>query len=92
MVTPRYSHAAVLLDDGRVLLVGGLDAETLTATTSLEVFDPHTLTFEAVGSLGVPRWQPAAVKTCLGQVLVTGGTGETAPMVSIELVTLRTPG
>ena len=85
MVTPRYSHAAVLLDDGRVLLVGGLDAETLAATASLEVFDPRTLTFEDVGSLAMARWQPAAAKICSGQVLVTGGTTGTAPTVSAEL-------
>jgi hypothetical protein len=89
MVTPRYSHAAVLLDDGRVLLVGGLDAETLAATASLEVFDPRSLAFEDVGALAVARWQPAAVKTCTGQVLVTGGTSGTAPLVSTEVVSLR---
>ena len=89
MVTPRYAHAAVLLDDGRVLLVGGLDAETLTATSSLEVFDPRTLTFQEAGSLAVARWQPAAARICTGEVLVTGGTSETAATVSTELIVVR---
>lgn len=89
MATPRYSHAAVLLDDGRVLLVGGMDAETLAATASLEVFDPRTLTFEDAGSLAMARWQPAAAKICSGQILVTGGTTGTAPTVSAELIAVN---
>ncbi|HZW00651.1 MAG TPA: kelch repeat-containing protein, partial [Candidatus Deferrimicrobium sp.] len=67
MLSARSGHSATLLDDGRVLIVGGLDSETLGATASIEVFDPGTLTFEAVGSLGMARWQPAATKLCDGR-------------------------
>jgi hypothetical protein len=91
MVTPRYAHAAVLLDDGRVLIVGGMDSESFAATASLEIFDPRTLAFEAVGSLSLARWQPDATKLCDGKVLVTGGSGGTASLVTTELIEVR-PG
>ena len=41
----RWGHAATLLPDGRVLVVGGFYAEPMTA----EVWDPATSTFSPAG-------------------------------------------
>jgi hypothetical protein len=45
---------------------------------------------EEVGSLGMAPCQPAATKLRDGRVLVTGGTGGTAPKVHGELIAMRT--
>jgi hypothetical protein len=86
MVTPRSQHAAVLLSDGRVLVVGGLDDQTLQATASIEIFDPRSATFEEAGSLGVARRQPTATMLCDGKILVTGGTFSAVGLKTAELI------
>jgi hypothetical protein len=86
MVVPRYEHAAVLLDDGRVLIAGGLDLATLAPTASLEIFDPLTDTFEEVGSLGTARTRLAATPLCGRGVLITGGSTSTSAVAAVELV------
>jgi hypothetical protein len=65
----RTGQAAALLNDGRVLLVGG------TANKSAEVFDPHTDSFVSTGDMGTARTggTTATVLTD-GKVLVAGGT------------------
>ena len=53
-------HAAVLLADGRVLIVGGDTAFSgETSLASAEIFDPAALTVTKVGNLGVARERPA---------------------------------
>jgi hypothetical protein len=89
MTVPRYDHAAVVLNDGRVLVIGGMDAQRLQATASLELFDPRAGTFSEIGSLEVARFQPAAARLCDGSILVTGGSGGTAPLASAEIVEVR---
>lgn len=67
MRTPRSGHTATLLDDGKVLLLGG-GAEP-------EVFDPADASFVPTGDMVVPRNGSTAVKLRDGRVLVAGGPG-----------------
>jgi Kelch motif len=68
MNRPRGGHRAVLLEDGRVLIVGG---EQRTA----ELYDPATERFELTGTMGTPRLWPSATLLVNGKVLVAGGLG-----------------
>ena len=51
----RDEHTATLLQDGRVLVVGG-GGEGYASVTSADVYDPSTGTFGRTGSLKVGRW------------------------------------
>jgi hypothetical protein len=61
-------HAAVLLDDGRVLVTGGFDGKKIV--DSAEIFDPTTAVFTLTGSMNSPRSGHTATKLLDGRVLV----------------------
>jgi hypothetical protein len=70
MMTPRFSHTATLLPDGRVLIAGGdiscsLGAPCTLATTG-ELYDPASGTFSAAGAMNTI--QP------VGGILLPNGT------------------
>ncbi|MBN2499334.1 MAG: Ig-like domain repeat protein [Anaerolineales bacterium] len=74
MVVARGIHTATLLDDGRVLVVGGLGNSGDLAGGSAEVFDPATKTWTEVGSLSNGRYGHTATRLLDGRVLVAGGS------------------
>jgi len=78
MAAPRYSHAASILPDGTVLVVGGAHelppSRLPTAASDAEIFDPATGTFRMTGSLLRPRLMPLAVALD-DRVLVLGHLG-----------------
>jgi len=79
----RGSHRAVLLNDGRVLLIGGLDTPPGASTVALdstEIWSPATGKFTRAASMKRPRSAHAAVTLTDGRVLVSGGL--TAPAVN----------
>ncbi len=67
----RFSHAAVLLDNGKVLVSGGA-TENYT-TSSYEIYDPSTNTWETVSSMNQKREGHVMIKLNDGKVLVCGG-------------------
>jgi hypothetical protein len=73
LATGRERATATTLSDGRVLVVGGYDAE---------LWDPDTGAFHPAGDLGHPRWQHTATLLPNGTVLVAGGIGTTTGMGS----------
>ncbi|WP_395845218.1 Kelch repeat-containing protein [Cystobacter fuscus] len=83
MGSVRTEHAATLLADGRVLVVGGTgpSGELVTA----EVYDPATHTWSATGSLAVLRRHHTATLLNDGRVLVVGGTGSSGNVALAEL-------
>ncbi len=68
----RFQHGlaatATLLNDGRVLIVGGQNAQN-----SAELYDPVSGTFVTTGGPAIPRYFHTATLLSDGRVLVTGG-------------------
>jgi hypothetical protein len=75
MTEPRSGHQAVLLRDGRVLVVGGvlLTGGRPAALAYCELFDPATGRWTPTGELGTARAGHQATLLPDGTVLVTGG-------------------
>ncbi len=71
----REAHTATLLDDGRVLVAGGLQARGLQFQNTLEVYDPVTDTIHTSrSSLFPPRgFHDAVWLDSRGAVLLVGG-------------------
>ena len=72
MSTIRDHHTATLLQDGRVLVVGG-GGEGYASQTSAELYDPAKGSFTRTGSLKSGRWLHTATLLSDGRVLVAGG-------------------
>jgi hypothetical protein len=83
MTTARVSHTATLLQDGRVLVVGGTSG-TGTLQTA-ELYDPAAGTFASTGSLITARQGHSAVLLGDGTVLVVGGYSGSAYLASAEI-------
>jgi hypothetical protein len=94
----RYSHTAVRLGDGRVLLIGGSRSELVgelvdgvyvyESLASAEVWDPATRLFTPAGSLKKARYGFTATLLADGRVLVVGGgTNPDSPSPPAEFPT-----
>jgi WD40 repeat protein len=73
----RYKHAAVLLQDGNVLVIGGSNHQDWTGKyISAEMYNTSTGTFTPMADMNSPRFKlaDAAVLLPSGDVLVGGGS------------------
>src|SRR5436190_9054761 len=70
MSSPRYSHTATTLLDGKILLAGGWNGESLNTA---DIYDPATDSTTPTGSLNIARYSHAATLLQDGKVLLTGG-------------------
>ncbi len=78
MRIPRHKHAAVLLDSGRVLIVGGSDnLDWRGKMDSAEIYDPAAGRFADAGRMSEARFKltNAIVRLSEGKVLIAGGAG-----------------
>ncbi len=75
-VSRAYGPPAILLDDGNVLVVGGLTGSdpTWLSTASCELYNPNTGLWTFTGSLSISRQFHAIVKLIDGRVLAIGGS------------------
>jgi len=69
----RSDETATTLWDGRVLVVGGLDAVSGKQLDSAELYDPKTGKFTRTGSLNTARQFHTATMLIDGRVLIVGG-------------------
>src|ERR1035437_536960 len=89
MTAMREGHAAVLLNNGQVLITGG-DIPGTGSLNTAEMYDPTSNTFAAVtSSMTVPRISHVMTVLNGGKVLITGGAtdsgGNTTPLNTAEL-------
>jgi hypothetical protein len=90
--TSRYQHSATLLDNGSILVAGGVNCPSAGSCTYLntaELYNPSSGTFTYTGSLATARSAPA-ILLGNGKVLVAGGyscdtSGNCASLSSTEI-------
>ena len=77
MRNKRASHGALLLEDGRVFVVGGQGSGSQRGIiyTSAEVFDPESGVWEMAGDMKEHRHDMCVALLPDGRVLVSGGRG-----------------
>lgn len=73
MSVERATHQATRLPTGEVLITGGCAGRCDRILSSVELYDPTTVSFRSLSELAVPRAGGAAIGLPAGRVLVTGG-------------------
>lgn len=71
MHIPRYKHSAILLKDGKVLVVGGVNKSGMLSDA--EIYNPETNLFTLTGKINIPRKTPKLYMLKNGNVLIIGG-------------------
>jgi len=74
---PRHKHDAILLADGKVLVVGGADRRD-SLYKSAEIYDPNVRQFASIPDLNSPRFKfrNASIMLPDKNVLIAGGSNK----------------
>ena len=80
MSVGRFQHTATLLQNGKVLIVGGTLEYTSDPVATAEIYDPTTGTFSTTGAMATARKEHTATLLADGRVLVVGGTTSTGEL------------
>jgi len=72
MASARESHTAILLTDGKVLVMSGYSIATASLLASSELYDPVAGVWMATGTLSTARVGHTSTLLTNGKVLVTG--------------------
>ncbi|MBI1753510.1 MAG: immunoglobulin domain-containing protein [Acidobacteria bacterium] len=81
--TGRTDHTATRLQDGTVLVAGGVQGSAYLSST--EIYDPATGSWTPAGSLGLARSGHSATLLPDGRVLVAGGLDAAGPLSTAEI-------
>jgi hypothetical protein len=79
------------LADGRVLVVGGVDATTVTTLATAEIYDPTSGTWSPTGSMAFPRENATYVTLGNGQVLALGGWSQISGLTATGVFLVGDP-
>ena len=85
MNVSRFSHTATVLNDGRVLVVGGAQRDPLTPYNSAELYTPGGSSWANATSMAGARYAHTATLLPSGEVLVVGGVNTATALNSVEL-------
>ncbi len=85
MAVARFRHTATLLQGGRVLIVGGVPADSSIPTSTAELYDPTTGIFTATGGMTTAREEHTATLLDDGKVLITGGQSPVTGSSGLQL-------
>lgn len=92
MASERLFHRATLLDDGRVLISGGYNADLggthyyRNDVLAAEIFDPVTNAVRTIAGMPAPRTGHTATRLRDGRVLIAGGANNVnGALASAEL-------
>src|SRR5262245_42923822 len=81
----RYQHAAVRLDDGRILTSGGLAAQGQPIHTTAEIYNPTANSWSAAAAPLTARRAHVLVPIGGGRFLALGGIGTAGVLASAEI-------
>ena len=85
MAVGRFLHTATQLNDGRVLIVGGVLRSAAEPVATAEIYDPATGNFTMTGAMTTDRERHTATLLADGRVLIVGGTTSRGTTATVEV-------